>query len=88
MILFWAGAQVLGWFISNVSSDGIGSLSSAMRDACIASHMVFVPHGLGAFCRSANAGCRASCNTCVTSDHVDCRCLLVHSMCRWGVFPL
>ena len=49
---------------SNVSSVGIGSVSSRSRDVCIIPHRALALAGFGACSKRANAGASASFRTC------------------------
>ena len=88
VILVCVGMCIFGEFFSNVSSVGIGSVSRRSRDVCIVSQRVLALVGCGACFKRANAGASASFRTCAAWSLVRLRYLLVHSMCRWGVFPL
>ena len=55
---------VFGDSVSNVSSDGIGSVSRRSRDAYIVVQRVLALVGCGACFKRANAGASASCRTC------------------------
>ena len=61
--LFCVEMCVFGDSFSNVSSDGIGSVSRRSRDVCIVLQRVLVLVGCGACFKRANAGASASCRT-------------------------
>ena len=88
VILFCAGGHVFGVSHSNVSRVGIGSLSRAVRDVCMASQKVCGMVGYGAFLSNESTGVMASCIAIAAWSLVRRRYLLVHSMWRWGLFPL
>ena len=61
--LFCVEMCVFGDSFSNVSSDGIGSVSRRSRDVCIIPHRVSVLVGCGAFLKRVKAEASASFRT-------------------------
>ena len=79
--------HVVGVFRLNVSTEGIGALSRAVREVCIAVHSALDLVMYGACCRRAKIGVKASCSTYTAWSRVRLRFLFVHSICRCGEFP-
>ena len=85
---FWAGVYVVEVSKSNIFSEGIGALSTAVRDVCMAVHRVFDFVGYGACCRRGfKIGVKASCKTCAAWSRVRRRYLFLYSICRCGELP-
>ena len=87
-IRFCAGVTTWGTGFSKVSGVGIGSLSSSVREVWMTLHRWLGGVSFGAYFSSAKIGVMASLSTSAASSLVCFRNLLLHSMCRCGVFPL
>ena len=81
---------MVGFVVSKVAGEGMGTVSSVRRDVLMAWQKVSgMKSGcvVGAVSMSVQIGMRAWCRTCAAVYRVSVRCLLEHSMWRCGVYP-